>query len=252
MTNKLGKRGNIQYGWKCILLCSLLSVSNYLSATIDCREKSYAIATNIGYAYNHVYQHHGQAMIDVFMPINPQFEMEVNTQFATSNTYAFGVRLQPNFPLPIGELYIRTQLCYNLIWRNQYQDFSAAIGLGYRWDYIDIFAGYGVRTFSQMGIDKNAMEHSGFEPHNIVYRVEGAVRPRTSKWNLSFLVTNHTDYQMERLLTLIVGVKTYYDITPQWRFSVSTLIQPVGISNLAPSFYGAEICCGIKYYIHKK
>ncbi len=157
------------------------------------------------------------------------------------------MHLRPKFLLPVGELYFDTQLLYNLYLRNRIHGVCAGISFGYRMDYVNVRVGYGIRLAAVMDMSKHSTENGIFEPHNLLYYVEVFARPACSKWNLSACVTNVTDFQMERMFTPSFMLNAYVDVHDRWRLRISAACKPVGMSNLTPSFYGADARLGVDY-----
>jgi hypothetical protein len=98
-----------------------------------------------------------------------------------------------------------------------------------------------------MVMSQHTTENSIFEPHNLVYYLEIFARPHTSSWNISACITDMTDFQMERMFTPIFILRSYVDVTEQWRLCFSGQCKPVGIANQAASFFGAEMSAGASY-----
>ncbi len=216
------------------------------------RDTCYSIGASAGYAYNIIYAHHGVFDVDAFMPLNPHFEGEVHLHATTANTYVVGIQAQPKFPIQregkdCGEIFVETRLMYELFQRNRIHGLGASFSVGYRWEYVYAKVGYGLRLASMMDISPHSTDNGILEPHNLVYHVEVFVRPHTSPWNLSFCVTDMTNSQMERMFTPIFIVNSYVDLSPHWRLEMSGRCKPVGIANMAPSFFGAEGKIGARY-----
>lgn len=211
------------------------------------RDSCYALGVTATVGYNETYEHYGAFTVDAYLPIHSYFEGNVNVRLLTVNTYDFGVRIRPKFSLPVGELYLETQIIYNLICRSSLHGVSAALSIGYRMDYLQVHVGYGTRSFGMIHKSKHTSETSVHEPHNLVYYVEVFARPCTSIWNISACATNITEYQMERMFTPMFILNSYVNIGSHWRLKVRGLCKPVGISNYAPSFYGLEATIGGEY-----
>ena len=222
-------------------------VSATLQAGPMYRDTCYSVGLTGAYAYNETYAHYGSVAVNAYLPIHRYFEGAVGIRCQTANIYDFTAKLRPKFLLPVGELYFETQITYNLIKRNNLHGVCAALSLGYRMDYVQAHIGYGTRTFATIDKSKHSSETSVHEPHNLIYYVEVFVRPHTDSWNLSACVTNMTEYQMERMFTPMFILNSYVNIGSHWRLTLRGLCKPVGISNYAPSFYGAEGSVGAQY-----
>ena len=211
------------------------------------RDTCYSVGLTGSYAYNETYEHYGSVAVNAYLPIHRYFEGAVDIRCQTANIYDFSARLRPKFLLPVGELYFETQIMYNLISRNNLHGVCAALSIGYRMDYVQVHIGYGTRTFATIDKSKHSSETSVHEPHNLVYYAEVFVRPHTSMWNLSACITNMTEYQMERMFTPMFILNSHVNIGSHWRITMRGLCKPVGLSNYAPSFYGAEGSVGAQY-----
>ena len=243
-------------GWFTLIVIISIAVSVMYSPPVSAynayRDTCYSIGLSAGYAYNIIYGHHGVFDVYAFLPVNPHFEGEIHLHATTANTYTVGVSAQPKFPIrrngkDYGEILIDTRLMYELFLRNRIHGLAASFAVGYRWDYIYVKVGYGLRLASMMDLTSHSTDNGILEPHNLVYHAEVFVRPHTSPWNLSFCVTDMTESQMERMFTPIFIVNSYVDLSPHWRLEMSGKCKPVGIANLAPSFFGAEGKIGARY-----
>lgn len=230
-----------------ILLTACVLITGQTIASSVYRDSCYSVGVTGGYAYNHSYGHYGVFTVDAFLPITYYFEGEVNIRTSTANVHDFGVRMQPKFRLPYGEMFLDTRVQYNLFARNNFHGVSLAIGLGYRMEYVSVEVGYGSRISAFMDMSKHSTENGLHEPHNLIYRVEVFARPPESGWNISACVTNITEYQMERMFTPIFMLRSTVDIGQHWRLRIEGACKPVGLSNLVASFYGAEGVVGVMY-----
>lgn len=230
-------------------LCMLLVFIAPQKATASSvyRDSCYAVGLTGGYAYNNTYEHYGVFSLDAYLPITYYFEAEVNIRTSTANVHDFGVRLQPKFALPYGEMFLGTRVQYNLFARNKIHGATMALSIGYRMPYLSAEVGYGTRLSAIMGMSKRSTENGINEPHNLVYRVELFARPPEAGWNISACVTNITEYQMERMFTPVFSLQSTVDIGRHWRLRIEGACKPVGISNLVASFYGAEGVVGVMY-----
>ena len=247
------KDKNIRFSILVAFTISVLGISSLpVRAGSAYRDTCYSICASAGYAYNIIYGHHGVFDVNAFLPVNPHFEGEINLHATTANTYAVAISAQPKFPIrrngkDYGEILMDTRLMYELFLRNRIHGLAASFAVGYRWNYIYVKVGYGLRLASMMDLTSHSTDNGILEPHNLVYHAEVFVRPHTSPWNLSFCVTDMTESQMERMFTPIFIVNSYVDLSPHWRLEMSGRCKPVGIANLAPSFFGAEGKIGARY-----
>lgn len=216
------------------------------------RDSCYSVGVSIGYGYNIVYNHHGVYDVGVFLPVNQHFEGEINLHATTANTYSVGFRAQPKFPIngngkDYGEILLETNILYQLYLRNYIHGLAISFSAGYRRDYIYLKFGYGMSLASTMRMSHHSTENAILEPHNFIYHLEVFVRPHISPWNISLCVTDMTEYQMERMFTPVFILNSYVNLTDHWRFRMSVACKPVGIANMAPSFFGAQGCVGAEY-----
>lgn len=229
-----------------VLLCMpLCALSVY-------RDTCYSLRADVGYAYNIVYGHHATFNMGAMLPINHNFEGEISARATMANTYTIGFRVQPKFPIErndkdCGEVLLETRVLYNRFQRNHMHGLAAAFSVGYRWDYVYAKVGYGMSMMAAMVMSQHTTENSIFEPHNLVYHLEVFARPHTSFWNISACITDMTDFQMERMFTPIFILRSYVDVTEDWRLYFSGQCKPVGIANQAASFFGAEVRAGASY-----
>lgn len=210
-------------------------------------ERKYSITGMAEYSYNTTWGHHGNFDIQALMPINPHFEMEAKLQFSTANVYTGGLQIRPKFELPVGELFIETDVMYRAIARNRVGDITAALGIGYRMDYISVTLGVFSRVLNDWDRSWYSDESFVVEPFNLLYRVEVFCRPQNNNWNLSFLISNVDDYQMERMWQPLFAVGAWYDITDHWRLNFGAQCKPTGMFHLDATFYGATFRTGFSY-----
>ena len=215
-------------------------------------DSCYSVGVNTGYGYNRVYGHH--ALFDLYagLPFTESFHSAVYMRINTSNCYHFSLRLQPRFVHGSkdnykGEILLETCFLYDLYLRNHIHGFNAAFMIGYKYDYITVSIGYGLRLFSDMQLSVHEAENGITEPHNLVYHVECFVRPSASTWNISVCVTNMTEYQMERMFVPLFILSGYYQVSAHWLVKARVQCKPIGIANLAPSFFGADGSIGCCY-----
>lgn len=181
------------------------------------------------------------------MPVNPHFEMEAKLQFSTANVYTGVVQLRPKFELPVGELFVETDVLCKAVARNRITDITAALGLGYRMDYVSVTLGVFSRVLSDWGRSWYTDESYVAEPFNLLYRLEVFCRPQTNPWNLSFMFSNVDDYQMERMWQPLFGIGAWYDVTDHCRLTFGAECKPTGMFHLDATFYGATARAGFTY-----
>ena len=210
-------------------------------------DRRYSITGIVEYSYNSTWGHHGNFDIQALMPINPHFEMEAKLQFSTANVHTGVVQLRPKFQLPVGELFIETDVLYKIVARNRMNDFNAALGLGYRMDYVSVTLGMFGRVMLDWGRSLYSDESYVTEPFNVLYRLEVFCRPQDNPWNLSFCISNLDDYQMERMWQPLFMVGAWYDVDDHWRLNFGAQCKPTGMFHLDATFYGATARAGFTY-----
>ena len=209
--------------------------------------RDYSLTFMPEYSYNTVWGHHANFDVQAFMPINHYFEMEAKLQFSTANVYTGALQLRPKFELPVGELFVETDILCRAVARNRLTDITAALGVGYRMDYVSVTLGVFSRVLSNWDRSWYTDETYVVEPFNLLYRLEVFCRPQTNPWNLSFLFSNVDDYQMERMWQPLFGIAAWYDINHNWRLNFGVQCKPTGMFHLDATFYGATFRTGFTY-----
>lgn len=228
-----------------IVLCPLSMVLR--AANPGFGERKYSLSGMVEYSYNKTWGHHANFDIQSLMPINPHFEMEARLQFSTANVYSGALQLRPKFELPVGELFLETDVYYRAIARNRIGDITAALGVGYRMDYVSITLGVFSRVIDDWNRSWYNEESFVVEPFNLLYRIEVFCRPQNNNWNLSFMFSNIDDYQMERMWQPLFGIGAWYDINEHWRLNFMAQCKPTGMFHLDATFYGATGRVGFTY-----
>lgn len=224
-----------------ILLLTLLPVA--LFGQRQYADTHYSLCGSIGYGWNTTYHSYGNIDLGAYLPISKHFEMQADIRLQTINCYQAGVQLRPKFGLPVGEMYLEARVQDNAAVREQINDLSGALSVGYRMSYVDAMLGCGARILKPI----SAQEEPIWEPWNIVYRVKVWVRPVTSKWNINLQISNLTAYTQERSSQPIFGLGGQYDITPHWRLYADAQCKPTGMFHMHATFYGAEVRVGTEY-----
>lgn len=209
--------------------------------------RRYSVGGMIEYSYNRTYRNHANVDIQALMPINPHFEMEAKVQLSTANVHTGALLLRPKFELPVGELFLETDLMYRAIARNKVGDITAAVGLGYRMDYVSVTIGSFCRVIDDWQRSWFSNETYVVEPFNLLYRVEAFCRPQDNNWNLSFMISNIDDYQMERMWQPAFFIGAWYDVNEHWRIRFGAQCKPAGMFHLDAAFYGAYLRAGFNY-----
>ena len=230
------------------VFCVLCFVSAAaLAANPGFGDRRYSLSGMAEYSYNKTWGHHGNFDIQALMPINPYFEMEAKLQFSTANVHTGVLNLRPKFELPVGELFIETDMIYRIVARNRIGDITASIGLGYRMDYVSVTIGSFTRVIDDYTLTWYEQGNYVVEPFNLLYRLEVFCRPQNNPWNLSFMFSNVDDYQMERMWQPLFSVGAWYDVTDHWRLNFWAQCKPTGMFHLDATFYGATFRTGFSY-----
>ena len=202
---------------KSILFSVLLFPLLVLAANPGFGERTYSLTGMAEYSYNTTWGHHANFDVQALMPFNPHFEMEAKLQFSTANVHTGVLQMRPKFELPVGELFLETDVLCKLVARNRVSDLDMALALGYRMDYVSVTLGVFGRVIHDWDRNRHSNESYVVEPFNMLYRLEVFVRPQNNPWNLSFLLTNTDDYQMERMWQPLFAVGAWYNVTDHWR-----------------------------------
>lgn len=233
---------------KTLLFLLLSALSAALSAANPgFGDRRYSVSGMVEYSYNKTWGHHANFDIQSLMPINPHFEMEARLQFSTANVHSGALQLRPKFELPVGELFLETDVYYRAFARNRIGDITAALGVGYRMDYVSITLGVFSRVIDDWDRSWYTDESFVVEPFNLLYRIEVFCRPQNNNWNLSFMFSNIDDYQMERMWQPLFGIGAWYDINEHWRLNFMAQCKPTGMFHLDATFYGATGRVGFTY-----
>lgn len=209
--------------------------------------RKYEVTGMVEYNYNKTYRHQANFDIQALMPINQHFEMEAKVQLSTANVYTGALQFRPKFELPAGELFLESNLMYRAIVRNQVADITAAVGVGYRMDYVSVTIGSFCRVIDDWNRSWFSNETYIVEPFNFFYRVEAFCRPQDNNWNLSFMISNIDDYQMERMWQPAFSIGAWYDVTDHWRVCLAAQCKPSGMFHLNVTFYSAYLRAGFNY-----
>ena len=210
-------------------------------------ERRYTVSGLLEYSYNTTWSHHANFDIQGLLPFNPYFEMEARVQFSTANVHTTALQFRPKFELPVGEMFLETDLYYRAVARSQMNDFTAAIAVGYRMDYVSVTLGVFSRIMDDWNRDWHSNDTYVVEPFNLLYRLEVFCRPQANPWNLSFMFSNVDDYQMERMWQPLFGIGAYYDVTDNWRLNFGVQCKPNGMFHLDATFYGITARAGFSY-----
>ncbi len=232
---------------KGILFLTLLCPLLLFAGNPGFGERHYSLSAMAEYSYNTTWGHHGNFDVQALMPFNPHFEMEAKLQFSTANVHTMALQFRPKFELPVGEMFLETDVLYRAVARNRIHDFTAALGVGYRMDHVSVTLGVFCRVMDDWDRDWHANETYVVEPFNLLYRIEVFCRPQNNPWNLSFMFSNVDDYQLERMWQPLFSLGAWYDVNNHWRLNFAAQCKPTGMFHLDASFYGATLRAGFSY-----
>ena len=229
-----------------IALCSWF-LAPAATAQVQPGDTTYSVSLHAGYGHNLTYGSFANFDIDAYMPINPYFEMQANVRTSTANFYTIGVQLRPKFALPKGELYIEDRLMARFIARDQVDELLHAISIGYGMQYIDVQLGVINRVIMPLPYERNTLDKYIVEPFQLLYRVEGFVRPVTSSWNIAIAISNADNYMIERPWTPMLYLGGWYDVNEHWRVRLSGKYKNAGMFHMNAHYYAAEVRVGAEY-----
>ena len=228
----------------CLALLSALPV---VAGNPGFGDRRYSLTGGVEYSYNTVWSHHGNFDFKALLPFNPHFEMEAKLQFSTANVHTGMLQFRPKFELPVGEMFIETDVLCKIVARNRMNDFDAALALGYRMDFVSVTLGVFARVMDDWDRDWHSTDSYVVEPFNMLYRLEVFCRPQNNPWNLSFLFSNKDDYQLERMWQPLFGIEAWYDVVDHCRLNFGVQCKPTGMFHLDATFYGATLRVGATY-----
>lgn len=207
----------------------------------------YSLEVSAEYAYNRTYAHFANINLRAFMPINTHFEILANIRLSSANVYTGALLVRPKFPLPVGDLFLETDLFYTAFARNRANDFCAAVALGYRMDYVSVRIGMFGRVMNDWQTDYHSEAAYVCEPFNLLYELKVGCRPSDCPWNIWVAASNIDDFQMERMWQPIFRLGARYDIDTHWRTILEGEIKPTGMFHLNATLYSAYLRAGFAY-----
>ncbi|MBO7458759.1 MAG: hypothetical protein J6T80_05850 [Paludibacteraceae bacterium] len=232
---------------KKILFLALLCPLWVLAGNPGFGDRRYSISGLVEYSYNPTWGHHANFDVQSLLPVNPYLEMEARLQFSTANVHTGVVQVRPKFELPVGELFLETDVLCKLVARSRMTDMDVALALGYRMDYVSVTLGVFSRVMSDWDRDWHTTDSYMVEPFNLLYRLEVFGRPQNNPWNISFLFSNVDDYQIERMWQPLFALGAWYDIDDHWRINAGVQCKPTGMFHLDATFYGITARAGFSY-----
>ena len=232
-----------------ILICVFLVASLVVRAqeTDTDARRSIELRAFGAYGYNYTWSHYGNLDLWTRVGLNKHFELDGAVQLSTANVYTLSLDARPLFPLPVGEMYLDTRLLYKAVVRSRTHEMSAALGLGYRMDYVDVQLGVYSRFLMDFDYRWHSEDEIVAEPFGFLYSIEVFVRPQSSNWNLSFRFSDTDDYQIERLWQPLFMIGGRYSPTDRLSVLLQAQCKPTGMFHLNASFYGAVVRAGISY-----
>jgi opacity protein-like surface antigen len=230
-----------------ILALGSLLMAPMAMAQVQPGDTTYSVSLHVGYGHNLTYGSMANFDLDAYMPINKHFEMQANIRTSTSNVHTLGVQLRPKFVLPVGELYLEDRLMMRFVARDQVNEVLHAISLGYRMQYVNVQFGLINRVMMPLPYERNTLDKYIVEPFQLLYRVEGFVRPMTSLWNISIAISNADNYMIERPWTPMLYLGGWYDVDEHWRVRLSGKYKNAGMFHMNAHYYAAEVRVGAEY-----
>mgnify|MGYP006324877527 FL=1 len=223
-------------------LCGMMSMAQGHTA-----DEKYAVSVHAGYGHNLTYGSFANFDMDAYLPINQHFEAETNIRTSTANVHTIGVQMRPKFALPVGELFLEDRLMAKFVVRDQVNEFTHAISLGYRMQYVSAQLGLFSRVMVPQPYEKNSDNEYIAEPFCLLYRIEAFVRPATSCWNIAIALSNVDDYMMERGWNPMLYLGGWYDVNEHWRLRLAGKYKHAGIFHMNAHYYAAEVRLGAEY-----
>lgn len=240
------KDSSKRYRWIVVFALCVMAIPLYADSLY--KDSTYSISLHVDYAYNHAWSHHSDFVVSGFFPINPNFELSTSIGASTPNVYTLDARFRPKFSLPYGELYLQSDIWYQAIVRNQLHDLSGAWGLGYRFDYANLYIGCGIRLLTPIQQELFSLSKAIIEPYNVVYQIDIFTRPTTNKWNLYFTFANISETQMYRTFDPQLAVNALYRFNTHWTMRIGGQYLLAGLTNSAPTYYGHRVQMKATYH----
>ena len=230
-----------------LILFALLCLPTALCAQTQQQDSTYSLALHAGYGHNLTYGSMANLDIDAYMPITHYFEIEANVRTSTANYHTIGLQLRPKFALPQGELYLEDRLMARFVVRDHVNEWLHTLSLGYRMQYVDVQLGFINRVIVPLPYERNTLKKNIVEPFQLLYRIEGFVRPATSPWNISIAISNADDHMIERPWTPMLSLGGWYDIDAHWRLRLSGKYKNAGMFHMNAHYYAFELRLGAEY-----
>lgn len=210
-------------------------------------EERYSLSLMAEYGYNRTWEHMGNVDLYAHMPVVKNVQLDARVQYQSANLLTGALVVRPTFDLPVGQLFLETEVLYKGVLRNRMSDLCAALSLGWRFDYVSVQIGGFARVLDSWDRDWHSEDKYETEPFNLLYRLEVFARPQTNNWNLSLTVSNRDDWQMERMWQPLFMLNARYDINEHWRLHWEAETKITGMFHLNATFYAAYLRTGFSY-----
>lgn len=210
-------------------------------------QERYSLSLMAEYGYNRSWEHMGNVDIYAHMPVVKNVQLDARVQYQSANVLTGAVVVRPTFDLPVGQLFLETELLYKAVMRDRMSDMCAAISLGWRFDYVSVQIGGFGRVMDTWNRDWHSEDKYQTEPFNLLYRLEVFARPQVNNWNISLALSNIDDWQMERMWQPLFMLNSRYDIDDHWRVHLEAETKITGMFHLNATFYAANVRAGFSY-----
>lgn len=230
---------------KQIILALLLGLS--LSALAQTKAPI-SIRSYAEYGYNYTWENYGGLAVIANIPINSYFTLEGGINTNTSNVHAINTRAIVNFPLAVGDLTLENRYLYRLFLRNNTNDLCAGLIVGYTRNYVKASLGIYCRIYGNIYWEShNESAANVMEPFNLIYNIEGQLFKQDHNWNLALSVSNHDNFQIERMYQPIFTLKGNYIPAKHFNLLAEVACKPAGMFHGAADFYAIYTRLGFSY-----
>ena len=224
-----------------LLFCSSLSALAQEKSPISIQ--SYA-----EYGYNYTWGHYGGLAVIGNFPINAYFDLEAGINTATSNVHAINTKAIVHFPLKVGDLTLENRYLYRLFLRNNTQDLAASLSVGYAINHFKVGLGVYARIYGDIRFERhNESIPNIVEPFNLMYSIEGQLFKQDHNWNLALCMSNHDNFQIERMYQPIFTLKGNYKPAEHFNLLAEVACKPAGMLHGSANFYAIYTRLGFSY-----
>lgn len=207
----------------------------------------YMLSVQTEYDYNLTWEHGMGVNVQALCPVNEHFELDARFQAQTANVYTLAAVARPKFALPVGELFVETEVLYKAVARARQNDFCLALSMGYRMDYVQAQLGYFMRVMSPFDVEHHSSSKPVAEIANMLYVLSVSCRPQAECWNITATMSNMDMYNLERHWAPLFMLDGRYDVDDHWRVTLGAQLKPTGIFHQQASLYGAYVRAGFAY-----